>query len=304
MKIIFIVQHPVDPYVIINTAKEIQKDGGEVFFVIVEKEKILKSIVDSYGFKNVVIGRSKETFVGKVFNSISIIPKMRKAIQKFDPDIVFSPISPYSSYALKNNNIPFICWDDTETGTFTYNNSLKRIDTLLLPESYYLEKPFERIIRFNGYKELAYLHPNNFKPNIRIIEEMGLQVTDKIVLMRFSALKAMHDKGLNSVILENERKILEFINKAEKKYCAKVFISMTERTLNSKFDKYRLNIPPSKYLHFLSFCSLYIGEGTTTASEAGVLGVPWVNIQKTKRGYLVDQEEKYGLGFSCLFNFD
>ncbi len=46
----------------------------------------------------------------------------------------------------------------------------------------------------------------------------------------------------------------------------------------------------------LSFCSLYIGEGTTTASEAGVLGVPWIVLRDKPLGYLIDQEKKYGLG--------
>lgn len=34
------------------------------------------------------------------------------------------------------------------------------------------------------------------------------------------------------------------------------------------------------------------------ASEAGVLGVPWVYVSNTTRGYLTDQEHRYGLGFT------
>ena len=33
------------------------------------------------------------------------------------------------------------------------------------------------------------------------------------------------------------------------------------------------------------------------ASEAGVLGTPWIFISSATRGYLDDQEQKYGLGF-------
>jgi len=123
-----------------------------------------------------------------------------------------------------------------------------------------------------------------------------LKKTDKIILMRFSALHAMHDIGLKSEALTNDDKLLLFIEKITKKYGVKVFISMTERGLDDRFNIYKLQIEPSKYIHLLSHCTLYIGEGTTTASEAGVLGVPWINIQLTKRGYLIDQEEYYGLG--------
>ncbi len=33
------------------------------------------------------------------------------------------------------------------------------------------------------------------------------------------------------------------------------------------------------------------------ASEAGVLGTPWIFISNATRSYLDDQEQKYGLGF-------
>jgi hypothetical protein len=44
---------------------------------------------------------------------------------------------------------------------------------------------------------------------------------------------------------------------------------------------------------------MYIGEGATLASEAGVLGVPWIWIcGKEIRGYLIDQEKNYNLGYN------
>ena len=39
-----------------------------------------------------------------------------------------------------------------------------------------------------------------------------------------------------------------------------------------------------------------MGEGAKAASEAGVLGVPWVYLSLSRRGYLDDQEKRYGLG--------
>ena len=108
-------------------------------------------------------------------------------------------------------------------------------------------------------------------------------------------MKAVHDLGLKSVSEMFKDKLLNYIKQLEK--YARVFISTTEKKLGEDFLKYELKIHPAKYTNFLSFCSIYIGEGTTTASEAGVLGVPWINIQSTTRGYLIDQEKNYGLGF-------
>ena len=67
-----------------------------------------------------------------------------------------------------------------------------------------------------------------------------------------------------------------------------------------EFSKYKLDIHPTEYHNFLANCSLYIGEGTTTASEAGVLGVPWIALRPDPLGYLEDQEKKYELGFRTV----
>ena len=76
MRVLFYVNHPVDPYVVINCAKAILNKGGDVFFLIMEKESIIKDIVDSNGFRNKVVGRSKGTFYGKLLNSAKIVPKL------------------------------------------------------------------------------------------------------------------------------------------------------------------------------------------------------------------------------------
>ena len=183
-----------------------------------------------------------------------------------------------------------------ETATTNLKYSLPFIDSLLIPDCFYAKlKNNNKVVRFNGYKEIAYLHLNWFVPDDEVLKKLNLNKSDKIVLMRFSALHAMHDIGLKSVGDNYKEQILKYIQQIEK--YAKVYISTTEHDPGEEFKKYELKIHPSEYIHFLSFCSLYIGEGTTTASEAGVLGVPWINIQKTTRGYLIDQEKNYKLGF-------
>jgi len=297
MKVLFIVYHPVDPYITFSSAESIKKNGGECFYLIVEKEGIIKKIIDQAGYESKVIGSSKTSFVGKLLNTVKVVNAIRKAHKLYRPDLVFSPAAPYTSLALKRRKTPLICWEDTETATFNYKYSIGRIDSLLLTESFYINIDQSKVIRFNGYKELAYLHPTFFHPDENVLKDLGLSKSDKIVLMRFSALNAMHDIGLKSEAINRDDEILNFIIKLENKFHAKIFISVTERNLDDRFNKYKLSIDPSKYLHLLSFCSLYFGEGTTTASEAGVLGVPWINIQQTERGYLIDQEKNFGLGY-------
>jgi hypothetical protein len=44
----------------------------------------------------------------------------------------------------------------------------------------------------------------------------------------------------------------------------------------------------------MAFAQMIVGESATMASEAAVLGVPAVFIATTSRGYIDDQERRYG----------
>ena len=207
MRVLFVLYHPVDPYIVFESARKIEESGGETLFLIVEKEDIIKKIVDSHSFKNVVIARAKKSFLGKVLNVFGIFFGINRHIRKFRPNLIFSGAAPYTSLACRFNQIPLVCWEDTETATFNWKYAHKRINSILLIKSFYKDMPYDNVIRFNGYKELAYLHPNVFSPDKSILEELNLKESDKIVLMRFSAMNAMHDIGLRSEALSNEDKI-------------------------------------------------------------------------------------------------
>ena len=296
MKILFVVNHPVDPYIVLHLARSIEKDGGEVLFAVIEKEGIIKAILDSYNLPNILIGRTKKTLFSKILLSVIVVSRLIRIVRDFNPRIVFSPTSPYTSFALFFSNKPLICWADTESATRNIKLSIWRANAILIPESFYKNINSKKVVRFNSYKELAYLHPNVFTPDDNILQGLGLTKEDKIILLRFSALRAMHDVGLKSVAEINPEKLLDFIETVEGKFNAKVLISVTERDLDSRFEKYKLRILPEKYVHLLAYCNIYIGEGTTTASEAGVLGVPWIALRKIALGYLNDQEKNYDLG--------
>lgn len=294
MKIVFIVYHPVDPQVVRFMSQKLIERGHSVLFLIYEKENIIEKIVSSYGFRYEVVGKNPTK--NRIVKNFFLLLKLNKKIKKFNPDIIFSPTSPYSGVVSYFNKATLISWADTETATKNLKVSLPFVDSLLVADTFYYNFTNDKkIIKYSGYKELAYLHPNWFRPDSSRLRKLGIDPEEKIVLLRFSALKAMHDIGLTSVVDSKREKILHYIKELEK--YARVFISMTEKKLGPEFEKYRLQIHPAEYTNFLAHCTLYIGEGTTTASEAGVLGVPWVAIRPHPLGYLEDQEKKFGLGF-------
>lgn len=293
-RVLFIVYHPVEPHIYNRICKKLNSQKFDAKFVIFEKEDLIEKITKSFGISYYKIGKTINNKFLRTLNIPIILLRLISIFLHYKPNVIFSATSPYAGISAFLLKIPIIGWSDTETASFNNNLSRHYFNTIILPQTFMAKIKSNKVIYYNGYKELVYLHPKWFKPDNEVLEKLQIEKGEKIVLMRFSALKAMHDIGLKSAGEEKEV-ILHYIKKMEK--YARIFISMTEKDLGEEFNKYKLNIHPSEYIHLLAHCTLYIGEGTTTASEAGVLGVPWINIQETTRGYLIDQEKNYNLGF-------
>jgi predicted glycosyltransferase len=147
------------------------------------------------------------------------------------------------------------------------------------------------------------LHPNYFKPNPAVLEEMGLSRDDNIFLLRFAAFDASHD-----VHSENFKKeyVPSLIKKLEKH--GKIIIS-SEKKLDGYLEKYRYDLSPDKYHDILYYSKLYIGEGSTSAEEAAILGTPSLHFERLNIngmiscitpfiGILDELQGKYGLLYS------
>lgn len=73
-----------------------------------------------------------------------------------------------------------------------------------------------------------------------------------------------------------------------------------EYSLSKQSFDTRTSVPNATDMHHvMAFASLYIGDSQTMASEAGVLGVPFVRFNDFvgRIGYLRELEDKYELGY-------
>ena len=145
-------------------------------------------------------------------------------------------------------------------------------------------------IGYNGYHELAYLHPNYFTPDKTKIKEL-LRDGDNYFILRFAELTAHHDKGKKGINLIVAKKLIEKLLPF-----GQVFIT-SERKLEPELENYRIKINPKNIHHALSFAQIYIGDSQTMAAEAAVLGTPSIRFNDFvgKLGYLEELEHKYQL---------
>lgn len=218
---------------------------------------------------------------------------LSKLTRKFKPDIIISFGSPYAGHAAFLNNKPHIALDDTDTDLITYKAYSPFALYIITPDSFLLRKP-KKQIRFPGNFELAYLHPNRFTPNPKIIDKLGLQPEESYCIVRFVGHSVVHDIFENGLSSTMKQQIVKELSKY-----VRVFVS-SEIPLDPFLEKFRFPLPVYEMHNAMAFASLVFGESATMASEASVLGIPSVFLDSNGRCYTDVEEEKYGL----VFRFD
>ncbi|MEX0596288.1 MAG: DUF354 domain-containing protein, partial [Candidatus Paceibacterota bacterium] len=185
---------------------------------------------------------------------------------------------------------PYISVSDTEHANLTWFLTRPFITRILTPKAF-LKDFGSKHVRFDGFKELAYLHPNYFKPDPSIFEILEIESDQKFVLLRFISWNAHHDIGHQG--LSDEMK-LKAVNEFSK--YAKVFIS-SEAKLPEELQKYKIEIPAHRMHDVLYYAYLYFGESGTMATESAILGTPTVRVSSLAKllGNFKELSENYNL---------
>ncbi len=292
MKILLSVGHPAQVHLFKNVIWDLMEKGHEIKIVARKKEDCT-DLLNAYGLDYYLISNAGNGLIGLGIEMFVRSLKFTYIIKKFNPDIIISMMDPSIAVNSKILRKKYISLNDTEHTTLLTKFVLPLADVVLTPSSFKKELGIKQI-KYDGYHELAYLHPNHFKPNPEILKELGLNENDKFVVIRFVSWNAHHDVGQNGI--QNK---IEFVKELEK-YC-QVFIT-SEGKLDDRLEMYRLNISPEKLHDVLYYTSLYVGEGATTAVEAAILGTPSIYISSFAgtMGNFTELEDKYGL----LFNYN
>ena len=147
-------------------------------------------------------------------------------------------------------------------------------------------------VKYESYHELAYLHPNHFVADKKVVEKY-FPIDAPYFIMRFSSLNAYHDSGIRGINTEIAQRLIDIL-----KPYGRIYIT-SERELEPQFEPYRIPIKTLDMHHVMAFSTLYIGDSQTMAAEAGVLGVPFVRYNDFvgRIGYLNELEDEYHLGF-------
>jgi len=272
-------------------AMQIWQDQGYELTIAARDKDLTLSLLDHYGFEYVLLSRAQKGMGRLALEMIEHETKIWRLIRQVKPDVVLAMAGTFVVHAAALTRTPSLIFYDTEHDRLS-NAITYPFATQIITPSCYSQDVGPKQLRFAGYKELAYLHPNYFTPDPSVLSDLGVSETEIYALVRFVAWDAVHDRGHQGMTLDFKRRLI-----SELSQYGRVFITSEEK-LPAEFEPYRLKLPPHRIHDVLAYAQLYIGEGASMAAEAAVLGTPAIYTNPLPLGYIDELEHEYGLVFS------
>lgn len=293
MKIIVEMGHPAHVHQFKNMIWKLEEHGHEIKICATDKDVEL-DLLDSYNIDYEVLGKNNSAhLLTKISLLINSEIKMMQICKKFKPDLFISRLSPISAHVSRLLRRPHISFADDDKRVLSALLAIQSTEYICTPEYFKIDYG-KRQIRYKGYKELAYLHPNQFKPSESALDMLGLDKNDKYILIRFVGWAAVHDYGMHGI--QNK---LDMVKELENE--AQVFIT-SEGKLIKSLEKYRINAPPESMHDLLYYATMLVGDSQTMTTEAAVLGTPAIRCNSfvgiNDLGNFIELENKYNLIFN------
>ena len=201
--------------------------------------------------------------------------------------VCFGPTNAISS---KINRIPYLAFEDDFEYKIPFYHANLLATRHIMPQ--YIKFYKKNVYYFHGFKELAYLHPKYFRPNIRELELYNLKQYKYIFIREISNV---------SLNYKNKKDYLFKIIKYCKENDLDIVISLENDSLKSilKRDCIVLQEPVKDIYSLIKFANFSISSGDTMARESCLLGTPCIY---TGGRDMIMNEELIKIG--CLFKED
>lgn len=292
MNILVHIGHPGHVHLFRNPIRTWMQNGHRVLIAIRDRPPIAE-LLHAYGLESHVASKPRPGIAGRMRELVEHdVAVLRLALRhRSDLLVGTSVAAAHVSRCTRARSILFEEDDADAIRLFAWL-AYPFADAIAIPDCL-RDRRGPRHVTYNGYHELAYLHPNHFTPNPGVIARLGLQPDEPFVLIRHVALTAFHDTRASGLSLEMMR---EIVGRCARR--AKVFIQF-EGPLPEVFAPYRLRIAPHEIHDVISHASLLISDSQTMTAEAAVMGVPSIRMNSFvgRLSYLEELEHRYGLTY-------
>ena len=289
MNIIITINHPAHVHYFRNFIR-LMEEKGHHFYVVNRDNPTINKLLDHYGIAHTV--RVKNRKNATTFKILSHLFKYVKYLvgvsRRFHADFFLGFAAAPCALTGFVTRKPSVLIDDTDhniKNQVIYLPFCSRVFTPFYFSNSLFKKGWvkRKTEKLQAYIEQYYLHSNYYNPDDTVLTQLGL-VRKQYVIVRFSAFDASHDKGAHSLDVETKKSIIRAL---EEKY--RVVLSLEAPTDDEFFNKRIMKFPPHLMHDLLYHAHMIVTEGATMASEAYVLGVPYLYINPIVCGYIYQQ---------------
>jgi predicted glycosyltransferase len=293
LRVLFDINHPAHVHLFKNVIWKLKARGHEIA-VTSRKKEITTTLLDEYNIDHTVLSFVGDSLFGLATEFLRKEIKLYQVAKKFQPDIYLgcNPAIAHVSAVLGGTCLMFHDSEPTPVREMLFRPFA---DLILTPEGFENDLG-KKQLRYPGYHELAYLHPNRFEFDKENLVNYGINPEERYFVLRFIAWGAHHDAGESGLSHETKHKLVSELSEH-----GTVYIT-SEDKLPSKFEEYRLPVPPHLMHDLLSGANMYIGDSQTMATEAAVLGTPAIRCNSfagdNDMSNFNELESNYGLLYS------
>lgn len=248
-------------------------------------------LLTTFDIEHTVLAESQDSLAGTALSQAKYESKLLREAWLFQPDVLTSIGGIEISHIAPVVGARSLAFMDTPS-QLAYRLTTPNLNVTCVPAAYNGNAQGE-VRRYDGYHELAYLHPDRFSYEPDKLKLHGVDPTNRLFVVRLVDWGAYHDVGLNGFDAITRDNLVSLLDQH-----GDVYIT-SEQSLPPSLAKYELDIPPHLIHDLLKAAELYIGDSGTMATEAAVLGTPAIRVSSLVEdgdmGNFVELEQQYGL---------
>ncbi len=293
MHVIVTIQHPAHVHFYRNAIADLEARGHEVTVFAREKD-LVTDLLGAYGIEHTVLAGEARSRVGLLGVQLAYEVRLLRAVRRLDPDVLTAVGGVAVAHVAALTDARSVVFIDNEDVTSNYL-TVPVADVVCTPRRFAGDLGSGHR-RYDGYHELAYLHPNRFEPDPGVLRAYGVDPDNTYSVVRFVGWGAHHDVGQSGLSTTAKRDLLDILERHGDVYVT------AEGELPPEFEDYRLPVAPDEVHHLLWGANCYVGDSQTMATEAALLGTPAVRSNSFAgagdMSNFVELEARYGLVIS------
>lgn len=270
MRVIITIQHPAHVHFYRHVILALQLRGHEVHVFARDKD-IAVTLLEEYNIDHTVLAGSANSLPQLARVQATYEARLLREAVRIRPDVMTAIGGVAVSHVAPLVGASSVVWIDNE-GVQSHRIMTPLAHFICTPRRF-RDDYGEGHVRYDGFHELAYLHPNRFTPDPDRLREYGVEPEEPYFFVRFRKWSALHDVGQQGFSHEAKCDLVSFLADHGELYIS------SESTLPDEFESYRIPVPPHLVHDLLAFANLYVGDSATMATEAAVLGTPAVRAQ-------------------------